>query len=52
MAIGKWMPFGTPQSSSTAQAQKPQEVAVISSANAKKFGLENVRVPPLLTFAC
>lgn len=43
MAIGKWIPFTTQQSASTAQQAKTQQASVLGGANGKKFGLENVR---------
>jgi hypothetical protein len=42
MVIAKWNPFGA-QPASTANP-KPAPVPVVSSADAKKFGLENVRL--------
>jgi hypothetical protein len=43
MAIGKWIPFsGTPNATADNQTVKSATVQVISSADAKKFGLENV----------
>ncbi|KAF9820790.1 hypothetical protein IEO21_01233 [Rhodonia placenta] len=42
MAIGKWNPFGQTQSSSPAPPVVAARAPVISAADAKQFGLENV----------
>ena len=49
MAIAKWMQFGTPQATA-AESTKPDPVPPVSSADAKKFGLENVCRRPSFTF--
>jgi len=43
MAIGKWIPFSSSNPVAAAQDVKPETVQAITSADAKKFGLENVR---------
>lgn len=43
MAIGKWISFGTSPSSTAAPVVVAAQPPVISSADAKQFGLENVR---------
>jgi ubiquitin carboxyl-terminal hydrolase 9/13 len=42
MAIAKWNPFGTQPVAVASEAAKPQHIQV-TSADAKQFGLENVR---------
>src|ERR1700722_19557488 len=42
MTIAKWMPFGTQSVAVASQTAKPQHVQV-TPADAKQFGLENVR---------
>jgi hypothetical protein len=42
MAIGKWIPFSSSNPAAAAQNAKPEAVQAITSADAKKFGLENV----------
>ena len=45
MAIGKWISFGTSQSPATPVPVVVQQPPIISAADAKLFGLENVSVP-------
>lgn len=42
MAIGKWNPFGTTQSPATPAPVVPDQPPIVSTADAKLFGLENV----------
>jgi hypothetical protein len=46
MAIAKWIQFGNPQVTPN-ESTKPDPVPPVSSADAKKFGLENVRFRPV-----
>jgi hypothetical protein len=52
MAIGKWIPFtGTQSTTAESQSVKSVAVQVISSADAKKFGLENVSSKPSMSIS-
>ena len=44
MAIGKWISFGTSQSSAAAVPVVVQQQPIVPAADAKLFGLENVSI--------
>ncbi len=44
MAIGKWISFGTSQAAATPVPAVVEQAPIVSAADAKLFGLENVRV--------